>query len=118
MAKKLSASSPREKLKRVSLEDIKNRTWTKHELAVIDRIGSSQACGAEEPAATDEIPALSDEQLQNLIRLRDVRKRVAVSVRLDPRVLEWLRSKGSGHLTRINDILTNLMEAELRTKAG
>ena len=29
-------------------------------------------------------------------------------------VLEWLRSKGEGHLTRINDILTNLMEAERR----
>ncbi|HEX4283769.1 MAG TPA: hypothetical protein VHZ28_01670 [Terracidiphilus sp.] len=25
------------------------------------------------------------------------------------------RSKGDGHLTRINDILTNLMEAEHRT---
>jgi len=38
----------------------------------------------------------------------------AVSVRLDPQVLEWLRSKGEGHLTRINDILTNLMDAERR----
>jgi uncharacterized protein (DUF4415 family) len=37
---------------------------------------------------------------------------VAVSVRLDPQVLEWLKSKGEGHLTRINDILANLMEAE------
>ena len=37
---------------------------------------------------------------------------VAVSVRLDPNVLAWLKSKGEGHLTRINDILTNLMEAE------
>jgi hypothetical protein len=35
-----------------------------------------------------------------------------VSVRLDPRVLEWLKSKGGGHLTRINDILVNLMEAD------
>jgi uncharacterized protein (DUF4415 family) len=25
-------------------------------------------------------------------------------------VLEWLRWKGEGHLTRINDILTNSME--------
>jgi uncharacterized protein (DUF4415 family) len=37
-----------------------------------------------------------------------------VSVRLDPMVLDWLNSKGEGHLTRINDILTNLMEAEQR----
>jgi uncharacterized protein (DUF4415 family) len=47
-----------------------------------------------------------------MVRLREIRPKVAVSVRLDPRVLEWLKSKGEGHLTRINDILTNLMEAE------
>ena len=29
-------------------------------------------------------------------------------------VLDWLKSKGDGHLTRINDILTRLMEAERR----
>jgi len=28
-------------------------------------------------------------------------------VRFDPQALEWLRSKGEGHLTRINDILVN-----------
>ena len=41
-----------------------------------------------------------------------------MSVRLDPKVLDWLRSKGEGHLTRINDILNNLMEAERRIGAG
>jgi uncharacterized protein (DUF4415 family) len=40
-----------------------------------------------------------------------------VSVRLDAEVLNWLKSKGEGHLTRINDILANLMEAE-RRRAG
>jgi hypothetical protein len=30
-------------------------------------------------------------------------------------VLVWLKSKGRGHLTLINDILANLMEAELKT---
>jgi uncharacterized protein (DUF4415 family) len=29
-------------------------------------------------------------------------------------VLAWLKSKGEGHLTRINDILRNIMEAERR----
>jgi len=33
-------------------------------------------------------------------------------------VLTWLKSKGEGHLTRINGILTNLMEAEQRSKAA
>jgi uncharacterized protein (DUF4415 family) len=51
------------------------------------------------------------------VRFRAVRLRKrAVSVRLDEHVLVWLKSKGRGHLTLINDILTNLMEAEL--KAG
>ncbi len=40
-----------------------------------------------------------------------------MSVRLDPQVLEWLRSKGEGHLIRINDILLNLMEADRRAGA-
>jgi uncharacterized protein (DUF4415 family) len=39
-------------------------------------------------------------------------------VRLDPQVLDWLKSKGKGHLTRVNDILTNLMEAERRAGPG
>ena len=42
----------------------------------------------------------------------------SVSARLDPQVLDWLRSKGQGHLTRINDILSNLMEAERRIGPG
>jgi uncharacterized protein (DUF4415 family) len=42
----------------------------------------------------------------------------AVRVRLDPQVLDWLGSKGEGRLTRINDILSNLMEAEGRVGAG
>ena len=41
-------------------------------------------------------------------------RKKAVSVRLDERVLVWLKSKGGGHLTLINDILANLMEAELK----
>jgi hypothetical protein len=45
-------------------------------------------------------------------------RKVQVSVRLDPQVLDWLRGKGEGHLTRINDILTNLMEAERRAGSG
>ncbi len=40
------------------------------------------------------------------------------AVRLDPQVLDWLRGKGEGHLTRISDILVNLMEAERRAGSG
>jgi uncharacterized protein (DUF4415 family) len=53
-----------------------------------------------------------------MTRLRSAPRKVAVSVRLDPTVLSWLKSKGGGHITRINDILANLMEAEQRTGTG
>lgn len=94
--------------------DIKRRRWTKTELDVARRIAARQAAGDDSGISYDEIPRFTEEQLAKMVRLRDVRPKVPVSVRLDPRVLEWLKSKGRGHLTRINDILTNLMEAEHR----
>ena len=62
----------------------------------------------------EQIPRLTPDQLSNMVRLRDSKRKVAVSVRLDPLVLEWLKAKGDGHLTRINDILCNLMESETK----
>ena len=35
-----------------------------------------------------------------------------ISFRIDVEVLDWLKSKGEGHLTRINDILREQMTAE------
>ena len=37
-----------------------------------------------------------------------------VSVRIDNDVLAWLRSKGDGHISRINGILRERMEQETR----
>lgn len=39
-----------------------------------------------------------------------------VSVRIDNDVLAWLKSKGGGHLTRINEILRERMLAETRRR--
>lgn len=76
------------------------------------RIAESQARRDDSDIDYSDIPPLTDEQLANMIRFRDRPRKVAVSVRLDPRVIAWLKAKGDGHLTRINDILMNLMEAE------
>lgn len=76
------------------------------------RAATLQARGNDSDIDFGEVPRLTEEQLASLVRLREVKRKVAVSVRLDPQVLDWLRSKGGGHLTRINDILTNVMEAE------
>ena len=81
------------------------------------RVARRQAVGDDSRVNVKDIPRLTDEQLANMVRLRDARPRkVAVSIRLDAQVLDWLRSKGEGHLTRINDILANLMEAEQRLR--
>ena len=100
-------------------EDIENRQWSERERQTLRRVARRQAAGEDSRINFEDIPRLTDEQLTNMVRLRDARPRkVAVSVRLDAQVLDWLRSKGGGHLTRINDILTNLMEAEQRARPG
>jgi uncharacterized protein (DUF4415 family) len=116
MAKRSSESSARDRLKRVRSEDIRNRNWSKAELDAARRIAAAQAVGDDSGIDYSDIPSLAPEQLARMVGLREVRRKVPVSVRLDSDVLEWLRSKGEGHLTRINDILTNLMEAERGAK--
>ena len=118
MAKKSSASSRPAGLKSMRSEDIRNRQWTEKERRALRLAARRQASGNDSDIDFRDIPRLTEEQLTNLVRLRDVRRKVAVSVRLDPRVLAWLKSKGEGHLTRINDILANLMEAEQRNGSG
>jgi uncharacterized protein (DUF4415 family) len=99
-------------------EDIRHRKWTKAEKDSAERIASAQAAGDDSRIDYSDIPRLTPAQLAEMVRVRSVRKKVPVSVRLDPRVLDWLKSKGEGHLTRINDILLNLMEAEVRIGTG
>jgi uncharacterized protein (DUF4415 family) len=96
-------------------EDIRNRKWTETEKEALRRGAAKQAAGDDSGIDYSDIPRLTPLQLSRMVRLRGPRRKVAVSVRLDPRVLTWLKSKGSGHLTRINDILTNLMEMDRRT---
>jgi uncharacterized protein (DUF4415 family) len=119
MAKRQSASSARGGLTRMTSEDIRNRQWTESEIEAVRNASDAQRAGGRLlEGEFEDIPRLTKEQLARMVRLRDVRRKVPVSVRLDPQVLAWLRGKGEGHLTRINDILTNLMEAERRTGSG
>ena len=118
MVRKSSVSSRRGALKSMSAEDIRKRVWTKQERDALRKAGAAQAAGDDSGIDFTDAPRLTADQLSHLVRLRGARRKVAVSVRLDPQVLEWLRSKGEGHLTRINDILTNLMEAEGRSGSG
>jgi uncharacterized protein (DUF4415 family) len=114
MVKKSSASSRPAGLRSVRSEDIRNRQWTDKERQALRLAARRQASGNDSDINLRGIPRLTDEELANLVRMRDARRKEAVSVRLDPQVLDWLKSKGGRHLTRINDILTNLMEVEHR----
>lgn len=96
--------------------DIKNRKLTERERRTLRRIAARQAVGDDSHVDVADIPRLTSDQLAQMTRFRDRRSKVAVSVRLDSAVLDWLKSKGEGHLTRINDILLNLMEAERRMR--
>ena len=117
MARKSSVSSRPAERKSMRSKDMRKRQWTKEERQVLRRAARRQAADNESDINFEDIPRLTNEQLAKMVRLRDIRPKVAVSVRLDSRVLDWLKSKGEGHLTRINDILTNLMEAEISAVA-
>ena len=98
-----------------SLPRLKIWQWTKAEKETVRRLAAKQAAGDDSDIDYSDIPKLTPEQLARMRRLL----KVAVSVRPDPAVLDWLKSKGEGHLTRMNDIrmndiLTSLMEAERR----
>lgn len=71
------------------------------------RAAKNQAAGDDSGINFEDIPRLTEAQLASMVRLRDV-----------PLVLDCLKSKKHGHLTRINDILANLMEAEQRREPG
>jgi uncharacterized protein (DUF4415 family) len=102
----------------MSTEDIRHRQWSESEIEAVQKAADAQSAGRElTEAEYEDAPRLTEEQLARLVRLRDVRRKVPVSARLDPQVLDWLRAKGEGHLTRINDIPVNLMEAERRMGA-
>jgi uncharacterized protein (DUF4415 family) len=59
-------------------------------------------------------PILSPEAWANAVIGKYYRPiKTAVSVRIDNDVIAWLKSKGDGHLTRINSILRKQMEHEL-----
>ncbi len=106
MAGRLSALSARGGLTRMTTEDIRNRQWTDAEKEAIRSASAARAAGLDLPEAEyEDIPRLTADQLARMVRL-------------DPEVLAWLRAKGAGHLTRINDILTSLMEAERRAGSG
>jgi uncharacterized protein (DUF4415 family) len=66
----------------------------------------------EMPIDYSDIPELDDDFFRRAILARDLRKK-QLTIRLDPDVLEWVKSHGKGYQTRINRILRMAMESQV-----
>jgi len=114
MAKKSSASSQPEKLVRVNAEHIFNKPLTKQQRTSLNRLAKRPDSAID----FSDIPPLTDEQLAQMVPFRMRSKTTLISLRVENDVLTWLKSKGPGHLSRINAILANVMDAEQRIKSA
>ncbi len=112
MAKKSSASSQPGRLVRVKAERILNRPLTARQRERLGRLAKKP----DSEVDVSDIPVLTDEQLAGMVPHRLRGKTTLISFRVQNDVLTWLRSKGPGHLSRINAILANVMDAEQRLK--
>ncbi|MBM3760986.1 MAG: BrnA antitoxin family protein [Planctomycetes bacterium] len=112
MAKKSSASSRPEKLSRVSAEHIFSKPITKTQRERLAKLARKSDAAID----VSDIPPLTDEQLAQMVPNRLRSKTTLISFRVQNDVLTWLKSKGPGHLSRINAILSNVMNAEQRLK--
>jgi uncharacterized protein (DUF4415 family) len=96
----------------VKAEDIFNKPLTKNQEAALVRL-------ARQPDSQidfSDIPELTDQQVAEFVPARLRSRTTLISFRVQNDVLAWLKSKGPGHLTRINAILANVMDAEQRLK--
>ncbi len=65
---------------------------------------------SDEDIDTSEIPPLGEEFFASA-ELRLPRKKIPITMRVDPDVLDWFKSFGKGYQTRINAVLRTYMEA-------
>ncbi len=114
MAKKSSVSSQPAKLVRVKAERILNKPLTRQQRERLGRLAKKR----DSEIDFSDIPPLTDEQLAQMVPYRLRSKTTLISFRVQQDVLSWLKSKGPGHLSRINAILANVMDAERRLKSA
>ena len=107
-------SSPPGSLTRKSASDIRAYAKSPAAKQASKRLRQHMRDHGSEPSSEDltENPVLADEELRRMYRPR----KMAVTVRLDADVLAWLRSKGGAYQTRMNKLLREMMERDLRRR--
>ncbi len=68
---------------------------------------------SDEDIDTSDIPPL-DEEFFAHAQIRLPKRKVPITIRLDPDVLIWFRGLGKGYQTHINAVLRTYMEARQR----
>lgn len=114
MTKKSSASSRPGKLVRRSAENIFAKPLTKRQRADLEKLRRM----GDSAIDFSDIPELTEEQLAQATRARPPKKLIAA--RLDPDVVDWLKSLGTGeqgYSSHINAILRAVM-AERKRRAS
>jgi len=91
---------------------ILNKPLTNRQRASLNRL----AAKPDGEIDFSDIPQLTDQELAQMVPFRLRSKTTLISFRVQNDVLTWLKSKGPGHLSRINAILANVMDAEERLK--
>jgi uncharacterized protein (DUF4415 family) len=98
----------------VKAERILNKPLTKEQRDRLARLAKKK----DSEIDFSDIPPLTDQQLAEMVPFRLRSKTTLISFRVQNDVLTWLKSKGPGHLSRINAILANVMDAERRLKSA
>ncbi|MBS1250013.1 MAG: hypothetical protein MAG431_01602 [Chloroflexi bacterium] len=65
---------------------------------------------SDEDIDTSDIPPLEEEFFANA-EIRLPKKKVPITMRVDPDVLAWFKSFGKGYQTRMNAVLRTYMDA-------
>ena len=66
---------------------------------------------SDEDIDTSDIPPLDEAFFANA-QVRLPKRKIPITIRLDPDVLTWFRGLGKGYQTRINAVLRMYMEAQ------
>lgn len=93
------------------------RESTVRRVKITDEIRDAYA-NRDRSLETEDAPSLPPEMWEGAILGKYYRpKKTPITLRVDNDVLAWLKSKGEGHLSRINELLRQQMIAELSREA-
>lgn len=81
----------------------------------LDEIMAMRERGDYTPTPADAPSFAVDDAFWETARLVEPKTKETISMRVDPDVLDWFKSQGKGHLTRMHTVLRSYVEAHKHT---